>query len=213
LAEGLRRESIAQQVEKISVTLVLDKGRVAKLQNSFPESDDIQSVATTIAELMTNEFIDLLAGEKRYLSLSHQYIEWLQQLYEAILPDEEYTYERLYNNFNFPPGTAQYMARVLRGRQNTALHHKAKARLQNLLSSELEEYEKLPDNEKVGAAKMRSMKFTTREFDLLQMTVDRLVARDEEIEYPRVTSRSKRFVVITYHVDHIAKILPEIEAL
>ena len=79
---------MANQVEETSVTFVLENSQVVKLQNSFPEIDNIQELATTLAQLMTNEFIDLLAGEKRYLSLSHQYIEWLQIVYEAILPED-----------------------------------------------------------------------------------------------------------------------------
>jgi hypothetical protein len=198
--------------EQISVTFVIDKDRVAKLRNSFPDSDDIQGAATTIAELMTNEFIDLLAGEKRYMTLSHQYVEWLQQLYEAVLPGEEYTYERLYNEFNFPPGTAQYLARVLRDRQNTVLHRRARSRLHDQLSAEIREYRELPVNDK-PSAKQRSMKLSVREYDLLQMAVDRLVKKDELIEYPRVTSRSRQFVVIVYDVDHMGKVLAEIEEL
>jgi len=203
---------MAQQQKQVSVTFALDGDRVTKLRNSFPEFDDIQGVATSIAKLMTGEFIDLLAGEKRYLSISHQYVEWLQQLYEAVLPDEEYTYERLYNEFNFPPGTAQYLARVLRDRQNSALHQRAKSKLHDKLSEQMQEYDALPENDK-PTAKQRSIKLSTREHNLLQMAVDRLVKRDELIEYPRVTSRSRQFVVIVYDVDYVHKVLPEIEEL
>jgi len=203
---------MAQAASELSITFVLDPTRVSKLRSSFPEFEDIQEVATALAPLMTNEFIDLLAGEKRYMSLSHQYVEWLQQVYEVLLPEEEYSYDRLYNEFNFPPGTAQYLARVLRERQHSTLHEKAKSRLREQISREIEEYDGLPEDAK-PAAKPRSPRLAVREYSLLVMAVDRLAAKGEAMEWPRITSRSSRFVVCTHDVDQLRKVLPEIERL
>lgn len=199
---------MAQKEKGLSVSFVLDANRVSKLRSSFPELGDIQEVATNVARLMCNELIDLLAGERRYMSLSHQYAEWLEQLYEALLPEQEYTYERLYNEFNFPPGTAQYLARVLRDRQHSALHEKAKSRLREQISAQIQEYDELPENDKPGA-KQRSAKLSVREYDLLMMAVERL----ETTEYPRSTFHSKQSFVVTYDVDQMRKVLPQIEAL
>ena len=99
-----------------------------------------------------------------------------------------------------------------RRRQNSALHQRAKSKLHDKLSEQMQEYDALPENDK-PTAKQRSIKLSTREHDLLQMAVDRLVKRDELIEYPRVTSRSRQFVVIVYDVDYVHKVLPEIEEL
>ena len=134
--------------QQVSITFTIDQDRATKLQKSFPEFDGVQELAPIVAQLITNELIDLLAGQKRYMSLSHQYAEWLQQLYEAVLPDEEYTYERIYNEFNFPPGTAQYLARVLRHRQNTTLHDTAKSRLQDKVTTEIQAYDQLLEDDK-----------------------------------------------------------------
>jgi hypothetical protein len=40
-------------------------------------------------------------------------IEMVQALYEALLPDELPSADRLFNKFNLPPGQAAYIARVL----------------------------------------------------------------------------------------------------
>jgi len=72
------------------VTVNIDGERVAVLQKAFPQQK-LEDAAIRLATIATNELIDLLAGKKRYLSLSHQYIEWVQQIYEALLPEEEYT--------------------------------------------------------------------------------------------------------------------------
>jgi len=199
--------------DQVQVGFTVERDQIAKLQKSFPESEDIQEVATTLARLMLYEIIGLLAGEKRYLSLSHQYVEWLQEIYAEILPGEEYTYERLYNEFNFPPGTAQYLARVLRDRQNADLHKRAKARLKKTISKEITEHDNLPAD-KQPKAKLRSVKISAREYDLLILAVDRLFAKEEDIEYPKVTSRrTGRFVGISMHVEGLKKVLPEIESL
>lgn len=200
--------------DQLSITISLSKKRVDGLQRAFPESADIKELATTIASLMTNEFIDLLAGEKRYISLSHQYIEWIQQLYEAVLPDEEYTYRRLYDRFNFPPGAAAYIARVLRQRQNTVLHTRAITGLKQKFEKEIEDYKKIPPKDQTPTRKIRSLKLTAREYDLLIMVDDQLVARNVDIGYPQVTARpSREFVVLTYNIDHMKIALPEIGKL
>lgn len=198
--------------DDVKVSFTVEKGQVTKLQRSFPESEDIQEVATKLAQLMLYELIGLFAGEKRYLSLSHQYVEWLQEIYAEILPEEEYTYEWLYNEFNFPPGTAQYLARVLRDRQNVTLHGRAKARLQKILSKEIEEHNSMPADMQ-AKAKLRSVRMSAREYDLLILAVDRLFANGKDIEYPKVTSRTRQLVGISMHVDYLKSVLSEIESL
>jgi hypothetical protein len=197
--------------KQVSVSFEIDKNRANALQKAFPEHENIQELATTVAQIITNELIDLLAGQRRYLSLSHQYIEWIQQLYEALLPNEEYTYERLYDKFNFPPGTATYMARVLRARQNTTLHTRALTGLKDKLSKELQKYEEQKDPQ--PGQKMRSVRLTAREYDILKMVVGRLFSRELLFELPFVTSRSKEIVIISYDVDSIRAILPELDNL
>jgi hypothetical protein len=199
--------------DQLSITITLDKKRVVVLRRAFPESADLNQVATTIAGLITNEFIDLLAGEKRYISLSHQYIEWIQQLYEAVLPDEEYTYRRLYDRFNFPPGAAAYIARVLRQRQSTTLHARAIAGLKTKFKKEMDAYAKIPPKEQSPTRKLRSLRLTAREYDLLLMVDDQLMGKSIDIGYPQVTSRGKEFVVVTYNIDYMEIALPEIDKL
>ncbi len=192
--------------EPVSIAFDLEPSRVAKLRKSFPEPSKVETVASALAKMMTNEIINLLAGEKRYLSLSHQYVEWLRRFIHALLPNEECSYEKLYNRFNFPPGTAQSVGRVLRDRQNTSLHQRALLELHTNTTTDIQEYDKLPTAEK-PSAKQRSMRLSIREFNLLQVAVDRLVETDELIEYPKITSRSKQFVVIVFDVDHMRKVL------
>lgn len=193
------------------VSLTIDGDRVAVLQKAFPDKKP-DDAAIQIATMATNELIDLLAGKKRYLSLSHQYIEWVQQIYEALLPEEEYTFRKIFDGFNFPPGAAGYIARVLRGRQNTSLTTKAKDGLTTKCSKEIETYDKLPQVEKPGS-KMRSLRLTSREYDLLQMIIDKLLLAGEPIDPPETTSRTREFVSASWNVENLRRIKPEIPKL
>jgi hypothetical protein len=197
-----------------SINVTIDAERAAILKRAFPEKKDLDDVAKRIAQMVTNEFIDLLGGRKRYISLSHQYIEWLEDLYETVLPEEEYTYRRLLDKFNFPPGTAAYVSRVLRQRQNTTLHERARAGLKKKLAKQLDEYEKYAsDKDKAVSEKLRSVELTVREYDLLQSVMDQLFSAGISIGFPKVTFRTREFVTAEYNVDHIKKVLPEIDNL
>ncbi len=193
------------------VTVNIDGERVAVLQKAFPQQK-LEDAANRLATIATNELIDLLAGKKRYLSLSHQYIEWVQQIYEALLPEEEYTYRKIFDDFNFPPGAAGYIARVLRGRQNTSLSSRAKNGLSTKCVKEIDAYDKLPAPEK-PSSKMRSLRLTAREYDLLQMVVDKLLLAGEAIDPPATTSRTKEFVSASWNVDNLKRIKSEIANL
>ncbi len=193
----------------VTVTFVLDQERVRSLGSAFPEKDNIQEVANALAAIMMNELVDLLAGRKRYLSLSHQYIEWMEQIYACVLPGEEYTFSRLYNQFNFPPGSAAYVARVLRDRQTTVLRDRASKGLRQKLEKQLKEYDALKPEDK-PTAKMRSISFTPREHGLLTQIIDDLIARDLAIEYPRKTHVSPQIVTVSFSVDNIKQAMAEI---
>src|SRR5947209_8764524 len=173
----------------LQITLTIDGDRAATVRRAFPERPEDEA-GLKVATIATNELIDLLAGKKRYLSLSHQYIEWVQQIYEALLPDDEFTYRRIFDGFNFPPGAAGYIARVLRARQNTPLNTKAKNGLSTKCTKESDDYDKLSATDKPGA-RLRSLRLTAREYDLLQMAVDRLLLAGDAIDPPAVTSRTK----------------------
>jgi len=163
------------------ITLTLMEEEFAKLRRAFPESENIHQVATDIAKIATQEFINLLAGEKRYLSLSHQYIEWLEELYKHVLPNEEYTYNRIAENFNFPPGQGAYITRILRSRQYgekykaalVSLESKLKREKQTKLETERLRKFKANDSDLIG--KTVEVWLSARERDLLKSIVNTLI--------------------------------------
>jgi len=209
-----KNDTALTSAKGLSITLTIDPDRADILRRAFSDQKD-PDVAAKIAQLATNEFIDLIGGRKRYISLSHQYIEWLQELYATVMPGEEYTYRRLLDKFNFPPGTASYVSRVLRQRQNTTLHQRAKEGLTTKLRKEISDYEALPKNDPSRISKKQaSIKLTVREHDLLQSAIDQLLTGgDVDIAYPQVTFRGREFVIANYNVDYMNIVLPEIASL
>ena len=199
--------------DEIEIKFILDNKRMTTLKHAFPGKGDYQEVATNISRMITNELIDLLAGQKRYLSLSHQYIEWIQSVYELLLPDEEYTYQTIYDRFNFPPGTAGYIARVLRSRQNTSLHQRAIESLKAKLNDEINDFNALPQDEFKSAQKMRNIKLTLREYDILQMAIDNIFRKQEAVDLPTVITRTKEFIDINFSIENIQKVIPELNNL
>lgn len=193
-----------------TITLVVNEDVLGTLDSAFPEIGGAKA-AQGLAEMMFGEIVGLFAGKKRYLSLSHQYIEWIQEIHEALLPAEEYTYDRLFNRFQFPPGTAAYMARVLRGRQNTDLNGRAVTGLRAKLADALATYKA---NDRPGAGRV-SIRLTLREYAILIATIDKLLERDAKaaIESPQPESGrgSKMFVGLAIDARQLPSIIDGID--
>jgi hypothetical protein len=138
--------------------------------------------------MITEDFIQLLGGNRRYLSLSHQYIEWVQKLYSLVLQGEEFSYDRLLNSFYFPPGQAAYISRVLKGRNNVELQVAAKINLIRKLTNDINEYDQLIEDEQ-RKNQMRQLILTTREYQILDILVAKLIIQGTLQEKHQITDR------------------------
>jgi hypothetical protein len=107
-----RRGLTKRAVKKITIEL-LDEDLQA-ISTAFADLKDPQAAPVALAELAVHHFASWISGARRHRSLSEQYADWIQSLYERLLPDEAPSVYRLYNAFNMPYGQAQYIARVLR---------------------------------------------------------------------------------------------------
>jgi hypothetical protein len=72
------------------------------LRRVFPGIAE-ETAARALAEIMLDELLSLLDGTKRYMSLSHQYIDWLERIYTTLLPGEEFRESRLLTISAFHP--------------------------------------------------------------------------------------------------------------
>jgi hypothetical protein len=129
---------------KKTISLTLNEAQVDSLMASFAsagtELSDAQLAA--IVNLAVDSWVELFAGRKRYRSLTEQYIEWLGDIYDQVLTSEEPNEGRLFSQFGFPYGQAQYFARILRNQRLGTWRKKALERLKQVLSAGLKEAQK-----------------------------------------------------------------------
>ncbi len=127
-----------------TISVSLSETQVNSLMASFASSGAGPSDAqlATIVNLAVDSWVELFAGRKRYRSLTEQYIEWLGDIYDQVLTTEEPNESRLFSQFGFPYGQAQYFARILRNQRLGTWRKKALQRLRQVLSGGLNEAQK-----------------------------------------------------------------------
>jgi hypothetical protein len=80
----------------------------------FVDEDAAEEAIEKFNQLAFDAMSAWFTGNKRYRSLTEQYIDWVEQIYLEFLPKEEMpSAERIYNSMNMPYGQAAYIARVL----------------------------------------------------------------------------------------------------
>ena len=192
----------------LQVPLQQDLHRI--LLNAFPEgagdSANVKLMGEVLALIMLEELCYLFDGRRRYLSLSHQYIEWMEQIYGKVLPDEDYTYDRIARQFGFPPGQAAYLARVLKDRQNVELERRADEGLKAKLMKAKEEFETL-DPQAALTQKEPTLILTHREFRFLRLLIEGLLQRGADVGDANKISQFPSSTMVSLHIDHIRKVL------
>ena len=187
----------------MDITISLDKDQEEILKRAFPDHGDIQNVANQLVDFSATELIGLLAGEKRYLSLSHQYIEWIAEIFNRVIPDAEITNNYLVNNFQFPPGSAQYMSRVLRDRQNSKIHEVSIRSLLDVLKKTIDDFEALdPDSKK--RKQDLSIRVSKRQFTIINQYIEEFYSKnDANIIPPKITSTTSQYYFITWNIRQV----------
>ena len=104
---------------------------------------DREQVLKVFVNLGYQHFYEWLSSNKRYRTLTEQYIEWLEDIYTQLLPeDEPPSYSRLYNRFNIPYGQSGYMIRVLNERELPHIRRRALEELKEALVEVVADAEK-----------------------------------------------------------------------
>jgi hypothetical protein len=196
-----------------TIQITLEDTQIADLQRAFPELDPV-TCTREIARFATIEMIGLLAGKKRYTSLSHQYVDWLEQLNANLLPNVEFTPRRVMNQFNFPPGTASYIARVLRDRQNVRLMERAWKSLLATFKEIKTDHDAKPPKERGGPGQL-SVTLTRREYRQLLMLLDEWEAEQlkkkpadrKSINVPEKSEDRLDYIKIKYKITEIESII------
>lgn len=114
-----------KEVEEILIMMAPDIGEM-----------DQERVLKSFVNLGYQHFYEWLSSNKRYRTLTEQYIEWLEDIYTHLLPEEEPpSYSRMYNRFNIPYGQSGYMIRVLNERELPHIRRRALEELKESLEN------------------------------------------------------------------------------
>ena len=99
----------------MEITLDISNDQVDIIKRAFglERFKTKEDLAKAVLPLAFEAWFNWLSGEKRYNSLTEQYTDWIEKIYDDLLPTEAPSAERLFNFFNVPYGQAQYIARVL----------------------------------------------------------------------------------------------------
>jgi hypothetical protein len=203
---------------KKTITVVIEEAQLADLQHAFPELE-AGECAARVATFATAEMIALFAGKKRYLSLSHQYIEWLEKMNAELLPEVEFTPRRLMNQFYFPPGSASYISRVLRDRQNVVIMGRTWTTLLKKFKDVKKLHDDTPQNQRGGVGNLWSITLTKREYRQLEILLEEFEALElakplgkrESINLPEVGEIRMDYMKIKYKMTVIEKLIPLLE--
>lgn len=105
------------EVDDRVITIKVSEDACRYLEENLSNKTDGESTSDLLERFSVIAFMEFyhwVAGTKRYRSITEQYIDWVEQMYTQILPqDEAPSGNRIYNSLNIPYGQATYIARVL----------------------------------------------------------------------------------------------------
>jgi len=130
----------------MNIAVELSDDEIAIIEHAFASSrfETLEKLAQASLQLAAQAWLLWLSGEKRYNSLTDQYIDWIEKIYDRLLPLEEMpSVERLLNFFYLPYGQALYITRVLNNRDTPRLQAQALNELKKALRDRKGDMDKL----------------------------------------------------------------------
>lgn len=96
----------------VRVMVEIDDAAAARIATAV--GGDAAEAHAAFAKWAIEELAAWISGERRFRTLSEQYIAWVEALHDDVLPTSEApSFDRLYNNFNMTHGQAAYVTRAL----------------------------------------------------------------------------------------------------
>ncbi|MGD9116606.1 MAG: hypothetical protein PVJ61_05455 [Dehalococcoidia bacterium] len=105
-----------------TLTIEVDGASMDKIAKAFNASGAKKDkILKKYAEVAVAQFTAWITGEKRYRSLTGQYIDWIETIYEEMLTagKDRPLVAHIFNAFNVPYGQAAYICRVLNEKELT----------------------------------------------------------------------------------------------
>ena len=122
------------------VTLTIAQEQVNELNSAFAKDGKLTDAELeTLASLALAAWSDTVLGATRFRSMTELYINWLRDIFQQLLPDEDPDEKTLVTRLNLPYGQAGYIARVLRDEDTMSSRKKWVVKLEIALKDKLAE--------------------------------------------------------------------------
>jgi hypothetical protein len=121
---------------EVSISLEVSEAIRLNIVQAFGpfENDEEERTIIKINQIAFKAFTDWFSGNKRYRTLTELYIDWVEQVYLNLFPDNEApSAERIYDSLNMPFGQASYISRVLASKTQIRWRQIANAELRETL--------------------------------------------------------------------------------
>jgi hypothetical protein len=155
----------------VKITTDLSDDQIAVLVRAldWPPSKTPEELAQAWQQLAVEAWLSWLSGEKRYNSLTEQYTDWIEKIYEHLLPETEApSVERLWDKFHVPYGQAQYIARVLNNRQMARWREHEREGLKTAMSKRKDEaYRWIEQGDEMEHVEMKLLKPAMKELYII----------------------------------------------
>ena len=194
----------------MEISMNLTDRQIAILERAFASSDlKNEALAQVSLSLAFDNWLNWLAGKKRYNSLTEQYTDWIYEMYERLLPNETPSANQVYRCFNVPYGQAQYIARVLNNRDIPRLRQRALEDLKAQLLGQKEEIDKcIAKGDELAPIEIVLSKTAARELRAITNGLLRESRREEDM--PHVSRSVDDFVAVTIAAGTCEKVSKEL---
>lgn len=133
-------------------------------------------------QFAVSEMVQWMSGGTRYLSLTDQHLNWLEELLILFYPEETPSTDRLFNDFSVPYGRAAYISRVLVEKQHSSWRKKGQKMLRAALQRQNEDAVQLVnDGDPLKRLSVSIDKVSHRE---LRVLVSEIIQQDDALPPP-----------------------------
>lgn len=178
---------------EVTIEINDDQMKIIKRAFGLERFTTEKDLANAVLPLAVEAWLNWLSGEKRYNSLTEQYTDWIEKIYQHLLPEAEApSFRRLFNSFNIPYGQAQYIARVLYNKDMQWWRAQAREVLKTrLLTRKNEAYDAVAQDRFTMTLEVVLPKEAGIELDDI---VDIVLSESPEMEDVRSTPRGSKLV-------------------
>jgi len=191
------------------VTLTISQEQVSELNSAFAKDGKLtDNELETLTSLALTAWSDTLLGTTRFRSMTELYINWLRDIFQQLLPDEDPDEKTLVTRLNLPYGQATYVARVLRDEDTMSSRKKWIVKLESALKDKMADARAwVKDGRGEESMELYMHKYAYRELGII---LSRLMEDGQAVRPVKSTATAGAFKFVLVCSADIEKLINEI---